>query len=252
MKNLKVASYNVSGGFYIGNEDTEYLDRKAADTFDDKLLNELVETVNKEDIDILCIQEVITTPSVEYLKKISEKTNLKYYDAFELSPCNLVKNTEFGVAIMSKYKINSSKKSIFPNPKISKTTSSGNTYYLHDKGYIICDVEIENKNLTILTHQGFPFRRFNSTPEQHPQVFEHFNDVIKKFNIDIVTGDFNAENFMQLIPTLNDNYQRTINQVTTVDGKNFDDILINKNKKYNSKLIKLLSDHFMLITTINE
>ena len=35
---LKIASYNVSGGFYIGDESTEYLDREASDKIDNRLL----------------------------------------------------------------------------------------------------------------------------------------------------------------------------------------------------------------------
>ena len=30
-RKLKVANFNISGGFYIGNEDNEYLDREAVD-----------------------------------------------------------------------------------------------------------------------------------------------------------------------------------------------------------------------------
>ena len=36
--NFKIASFNISGGFYIGNEETEYLDREAVDSVDDKLI----------------------------------------------------------------------------------------------------------------------------------------------------------------------------------------------------------------------
>lgn len=48
---LKIASYNVIGGFYIGDESTEYLDREAFDKIDNRLLKELIEIINKEDIE---------------------------------------------------------------------------------------------------------------------------------------------------------------------------------------------------------
>ena len=247
MKKLKVASYNISGGFYIGNEDTEYLDRTAAKTFDNKLLNQIVETINNEDIDIICFQEIITTDSVQYIQKIVDSTNLKYYEFFELSPCNIVENTDCGLAILSKEPIDDCIKGKFPNPMLAKTTSSGKTYYTYDKGYMVCTTF---NGMKVLTHHGFPYRRFNSTPEQNVQVFEFFDNKIREINPDIITGDFNAENFMDLIVGIGLNYERTIQQITTVDGKSFDDILIRKGSLYNSKMIKLLSDHFMIITEI--
>lgn len=244
--NLKIASYNVSGGFYIGDESTEYLDREASDKIDNKLLTELINIVNEKDIDVLCLQEVITTESIKYIEQIKQETNLKYSIDFELSPCNLVKDTNCGLAILSKYPLDNPKKDIFTNPKLSKTTSSGNTYYTYDKGWLSATIN----NITILTHHGFPYRRFNSTPEANPQVFEEFDNIIKTNNIDIITGDFNADNFQELMPYTKENYIRTINNITTVDDKKFDDILIKNNTKHTTEIIKSVSDHFMVITTI--
>ena len=39
MSKLRVSNFNISGGFYIGNEDTEYLDRESASTVDNRLQN---------------------------------------------------------------------------------------------------------------------------------------------------------------------------------------------------------------------
>ena len=245
--NLKVASFNLSGGFYIGNEDTEYLDRESATTIDNRLQEQTIDIINDEKIDVICFQEIVTTEDIKYLEAIANKTDLKYYDYFELSPNNLVKDTNSGVAIFSKYPLNCLKKELFPNPKLAKTTSSGNTYYTFDKGYILSEIEIENKKISILTHHGFPYRRFNSTPEKNPQVFNFFDDVIVNNNIDIVTGDFNAEDFMSLMPKTNELYKRTIDEITTVDDMKFDDILVHKNINYSKKIVKLLSDHFVVI-----
>ena len=97
--NFKAANFNISGGFYIGNEDTEYLDRETVDNVDNKLLNQIIDTINNENIDVICFQEIITTKEVEYLESIANNTELKYYDYYELSECNIVKNTNCGIAI---------------------------------------------------------------------------------------------------------------------------------------------------------
>jgi exonuclease III len=247
--NFKVANFNISGGFYIGNEDIEYLDREAVDNVDNRLLNQIIDTINNENIDVICFQEIITTKEVKYLESIADNTKLKYYDYYELSECNIVKNTNCGIAIFSKYPIHTIKKELFPNPRLSKTTSLGNTYYTYDKGYMICSIKLDN-NISILTHHGFPYRRFNSTPEDNKTVFKYFDDVISNYNPDIITGDFNAENFMDLMINTSKKYKRTINSITTVDGKKYDDILVRNNVNTSTKIIKLLSDHFIIIDTM--
>ena len=71
-----------------------------------------------------------------------------------------------------------------------------------------------------------------------------------KHKPDIITGDFNVEDMMVFMPNTKSNYIRTINKVTTVEGKKLDDILIHKNINYSSNVLKLLSDHFMVISEI--
>ena len=142
-------------------------------------------------------------------------------------------------------------KEIFPNPRLAKTTNSGNTYYTFDKGYMICEIEYMDKTIRVLTHQGFPFRRFNSTPESNPKVFDFFDEQILKYNPDVITGDFNAEDFMALMPNTKKEYIRTINDVTTVDNMKFDDILVKKDANYSTGIVKLLSDHYAVINDID-
>ena len=248
---LKIASYNISGGFYNPNDKTEYLDKEAVENIDNKLLKQIIETVNNESIDVICFQEIITTERIQYIQSICNETCLKYYDYFELSECNIVKNTNCGLAILSKYPIEKIKKELFPNPGLTKTTKFGNKYYLYDKGYMIINLIINNDKVSLLTHHGFPYGVFDSTPEENLPVFNFFDDVIQKYNPDIITGDFNVEDIMSLMKKTKENYCSTINTVTTVEGKKIDDILIHKNISYSSSVLKLLSDHYMIITTVD-
>ena len=250
MTHLKIANLNVSGGFYIGNEDTEYLDRAAVDSVDDKLLNQIIDFINTKDLDLICFQEIITTEDVKYIQTLTEKTSLKYAESFELSECNIVKDTKCGVAILSKYPLTVIKKELFPNPKLSKTTSSGNTYYTYDKGYLLCEADLGDQKITVMTHHGFPFRRFNSSPEANPAIFTFFDEAISTQNPDVVTGDFNADDFMSLMPRTDAAYMRTINEITTVDGHKFDDILLRKNTTFASDIVKILSDHYLVLVDL--
>ena len=245
--NLRVASFNISGGYYIGDEDNEFLDRESVSTVDNRLQKQIIDIINDENIDVICFQEIITTEEIKYIYAIADKTNLKYYDYYELSPNKIVENTNAGVAIFSKSPLKSLKKELFPNPKLSKTTSLGNTYYTYDRGYLLSEIEINNRKISIIGHHVFPFRRFNSTPENNFQVYKFFDDVIVNNNVDIVMGDFNAEDFMTLMPKTNSLYKRTIDEITTVDNMRFDDILVHKDIDSSKKLIKSLSDHFVVI-----
>ncbi len=249
---LKVASYNISGGFYNSDDKTEYLDKERAESVDDKMLQQIIETIRKERIDVICFQEIITTERIQYIQSISNETDLKYFDFFELSECNIVKDTNFGLAILSKYPIKTTKKEFFPNPGLTKTTSSGNTYYMYDKGYMIIDITMNGKSIKLLNHHGFPFRVFDSTAEDNTQVFEFFDEAIEKNDPDIIVGDFNVEDMMSFMKKTKNNYIRTIDNVTTVKGRKYDDILIHKgNDNYSSNILKLLSDHFMVISEID-
>lgn len=243
---MKIATFNISGGYYIGNELTEYLDRQAASKIDNKLLNDIIDIINRENIDVITFQEIITTSEVGYIESIANETSLKYYEFFELSPCNLVENTNCGLAIMSKYSIEEIKKGVFTNPCLAKTTSSGKTYYTYDKGWLSCKIE----KLNVLTHHGFPFRRFNSTPEANKDVFQEFDNIIKDSKYDIVTGDFNANDFMALMPYTANKYKRVFNEITTVDNQKFDDILLHKELPCTKQIINSYSDHYLLLIEI--
>ena len=247
---LKIANYNISGGFYNDKDQTEYLDKERVDNVDDKLLNQIIETINNENIDVICFEEIITTDRIEYIKRICDGTNLKNYEFYELSESNIVKDTNCGIAVLSKYPLEVIKRELFPNPALMKTTKSGKTYYLYDKGYMIVNISIDDKKVKLLTHHGFPYRTFDSTAEDNIQVFEFFDNRIDEHKPDIITGDFNVEDMMVFMPNTKSNYIRTINKVTTVEGKKLDDILIHKNINYSSNVLKLLSDHFMVISEI--
>lgn len=248
---MKIATYNISGGFYIGDETTEYLDRAPADKFDNKMLDEIIDVINKKDIDIICFQEIITTKEIRYIETIVEKTKLKNFDFFEIHDCNLVKNTRNGIAILSKYPILKTVKGFFPNPLLSKTTESGNTYQMYNKGYMVSEIDIDGDKIQLFNHHNFPFRRFNSAAHLNQEVFDHFNEIIKTFKPNYVVGDFNTEDYMDLVEELKNNYSKSVKSASTVDGKSFDEILVKNGTKTKIETIKLLSDHFLEIVSID-
>ena len=53
--NLRVASFNISGGYYIGDEDNEFLDRESVSTVDNRLQKQIIDIINDENIDVICL-----------------------------------------------------------------------------------------------------------------------------------------------------------------------------------------------------
>ena len=74
--------------------------------------------------------------------------------------------------------------------------------------------------------------------------------MISQYHPNVVLGDFNAEHFMDLMNDTSKNYKRIVNDVTTVDGMKFDDILVKNNICASSKIVPLLSDHFLVLAYI--
>ena len=116
---------------------------------------------------------------------------------------------------------------------------------------MIVELNVNNEKISLLTHHGFPYGVFDSTAKENIHVFKFFDDVIERYNPDIMTGDFNAEDFMSLMEKTSNKYIRTIDKVTTVEGKKLDDICLRKNNEYSSKVLRLLSDHYMIITVVD-
>lgn len=246
MKKLKVASYNTSCGFYVGEgEKTEFLDRKQVEQIDTKMLKQTIDYINQEDLDIICFQEMVTMENFDYLGSIAKETQLKYYKNFEVSECHIIRDAKLCISIMSKYPIVDTYTGFFPNPNLKMTTTSGNTYSIFDKGYIICDIDINGEIVRVFNHHGYPFRRFNSTARENMVVFEYFDKVIKEHDPDIIFGDFDTEDFMELTPALN-NYVKTTSEATDIDGYKLDNILLRPHILYTSKVVKLLSDHYLV------
>jgi endonuclease/exonuclease/phosphatase family metal-dependent hydrolase len=248
---IKIATWNISGGVSKETDENLYFDQEKSSEIDETFLNDISKIINEEKIDIICFQDIITTKRIQYIDKLVKNTNLKNSCFFELSDCNLVKDTMAGIAILSKYKINESNNQLFINPKLSKTTSSGAVYGTYDKGCLTANIQVGDKTINVITNHGFPFRRFDSTPEAHMDIFADFYKTICNYKDVIVTGDFNAENIMKLLPNAEEKLTELFGEITTTDGKKFDNILIDKKfKMIDKKLVKSVSDHFMCIATI--
>lgn len=248
---MKIISYNTNGG--VKRElTTNPLEMEKQENFSDEILNEIIKVINEEDADVITLQDAITTRDSNFLNRIITETKLQNCRFFELSDCSTVKNTKSGLAILTKHPIINSISKVIPNPKVLKMTEDGKTLYTFDKGIFNCTIMADDKSYNILTHHGYPFNLFNVDAENYQDVFKFLDKEITKIKPEVITGDFNCENYMDFLRVTDMKYFKAFDEVTTIDNQKYDDVLLPKNTNYDKKTIKLSSNHLMLIIDIKE
>lgn len=120
--------------------------------------NYIINTIQNENIDIVCLQEAIIKsdflPSIaSYIK---ENTNLKYIVEYELSDSHINIGSRMGVVICSTFEIDNYKLFKLDNPNFIYSVDEETTYYSHDKGFIIANI----KGYNIITGHCLPFHVF--------------------------------------------------------------------------------------------
>ncbi len=199
----------------------------------------IVNTIQQENIDIICLQEAITKsdtlPSIaSYIK---ENTDLKYNVEFELSDSHINIGCKMGVVICSKDKIDSYELLMLDNPKLVYKKE----IYSHDKGFIIAKI----KDLCIITGHCLPFHVFNKNTLDYIDIFKKaenkFFDIYKTNKKIILCGDFNYENIKDLFPKFMQISTDLINSPTR-KNKQLDHFCITNNLKSEEK--KIIENNF--------
>lgn len=183
---MKIATWNISAGINTNDYQGEFFDKDKELKPDDRCLNAIAELIKEHDIDVIALQEVVTTEGFKYMQNLSEKTGLKYYESFENSPCHLIENANFGVAILSKFPIKLIKKQFFENPHLTKQTAKG-LYHTHDKGYLAVTVNAE-KPFDMLCASLLPFHRFDHNIVDFKDIFVEFQDFVLTNNVFALGG----------------------------------------------------------------
>ena len=251
---MKIATWNISAGINTNDYVGEFFDKEKEANVDDECLNSIANEIVSQNIDVIALQEVVTTESFQYMQRLSEKTGMRYFETFENSPCHLIENASFGVAVLSKYPIEVVKKEFYPNPNLTKQTAKG-LYKTHEKGYLCVKVKAE-KEFCILSTQLLPFHRFDAQITDFKHIFTSFQDFVLNNNV-YVLGDFNAidgkKHLEKVFDKFEGRYQFLFDEVTTVDGKKCDNIILPRDVAVKNSYIvhdNKTSDHFMCVAEI--
>lgn len=250
---MKIATWNISAGINTNDYKGEFFDKEKELNTDDKCLNRIAKAIKEHNLDVVALQEVVTTESFKYMQNLSEKTGLKYYETFENSPCHLIENANFGVAVLSKYPITLIKKQFFENPHLTKQTPKG-LYQTHDKGYLAVTINCENP-FKLLSASLLPFHRFDHNIVDFKEIFNEFQQFVKDNNV-YALGDYNAilgKTNLQCVFNNLESHEFLFDDITTIDNKKCDNILLPKTVKVINKYVvanKDTSDHFLCVVEI--
>lgn len=244
---LRIATWNIG-------EDT----RNEKDIVNLESYNYIKEMIEKLDIDILCLQEAITSSS--FIEPISEyiinNTDLKYALDLECSPSHINIGSMMGIAICSKHKINSKDILMFTNPNIEYKKSETVTYKMHDKGVIVANIDLP---LKVINLHGMPFFAFKREAKEFLYLYKELEEkiikLIKNNEKFIFIGDINHTNFEEIFPKISEITNSNINDFTYIHSNNekmhLDYIMTSKNiKVYGSEIIDNVFDHKLCITDV--
>lgn len=207
--------------------------------------NYIINTMQNENIDIVCLQEAIIKsdflPSIaSYIK---ENTNLKYIVEYELSDSHINIGSKMDVVTCSKFEIDNYKLFKLDNPNFIYSVDEETTYYSHDKGFIIANI----KGYNIITGHCLPFHVFKKNPLDYLNIFrkvdEEFINSYNSNNNIILCGDFNYDNVNKLFPKIMANCNDLIDCPTRKD-KQLDHFVISSKLKCTYKNVSAnIFDH---------
>ncbi len=212
----------------------------------------IVNMIKNEKLDVICLQEAITSskelPIIE--KYIKGNTGLKYAAHLELSISHVDKNNSIGVVICSKYELKNTENLMFDNPNVTYyNKEKGKTYRPADKGMIVTDID----DVRIVTGHGIPFYAFHIAKNVRGQYCKKVEDDIllkcrdKKW---LLLGDLNEEDIKVVFPKINKITKELVKKATYKD-KIYDHILVSDSlSSSNAKIVETCFDHRMCIVDI--
>jgi hypothetical protein len=155
-KRLKLATWNMGGGILGESHQrngTPSLDYYAA--------------ILKEHLpDVVCLQEAHDyhgreEGQVEYLAKCLE---YPYFASFPTSESHLIDNASLALGVLSRFRIRDAAYRKFPNPQLETVSPHGESWKLHDKGYVVGSVDLGDRTLGLLNAHCFPLQYFGVSP----------------------------------------------------------------------------------------
>ena len=196
------------------------------------LVRTLRDTVAAHRFDLLAMQEFpFSQDSDGALPEAALAIGLPCNYGWPLSASHRSNYERLGLAILSRYPIARSKKTVFPNEKSSVRRTYGEKWSDHDKGLLETTLLIDSQTMIFGTAHLPPFHRLGregTDPEFAPvwEVLAQSMNSAAKYP-SVFAGDFNTEHLSQLFRrhSVSDTFTVLINRATRPSGKKHDNIV---------------------------
>ncbi|GHD48970.1 endonuclease/exonuclease/phosphatase family protein [Streptomyces mirabilis] len=156
LKHLKLATWNMGGGI-LG----ESHQRNGIPSLD-----YYAAVLNEHLPDVVCLQEAHEyhgrrEGQVKYLAGCLE---YPHFASFPISESHLADNASLALGILSRFPIRDAVYQQFPNPRLETVSPHGESWKLHDKGYVVGSIDLGDRTLGLVNGHCFPLQYFGVSP----------------------------------------------------------------------------------------
>lgn len=214
----------------------------------------IVENIEKNSIDVLCIQEVLTSgDNIDFINELQRKLSFKYSSFYELSSAHIDDNAMMGVAVLSKYNIIESFEIKLTNPDIV-FNKNGKRIRSDDKGFLVTEILYKGKKIRIVTGHMLPFHSLGSDSKEYGHLYKEMYSKVKTFCNGfpfILCGDFNSSKFESLVKEISVDMMNVFHEATRYNGTQNDYIFVSKEWICKSYRIDMNEyDHFLCVCEV--
>ncbi len=243
---MRIATWNVGGGFIYSNQKQE---------FDLEKIEYFIDELKSIKPDIVCFQEIHSSINNNQPKIIADALGFKYIKTEPIADSHLKDEEKLSISIISRYPIISSKFNKLLNPNL-QSIWDGKKVFSHDKGFLEAKINYNDTTIRVLSGHMVPFRKFdrNFLDDDFKKIRDQIENIICNEKIPEIIGmDINFENIHKLIPMVFNKEFRFIleNKPTTPKGRKYDKIIISKEwESDNSNIVEGKADHYLCFTDV--
>ncbi|MFC4112273.1 endonuclease/exonuclease/phosphatase family protein [Nonomuraea zeae] len=213
---------------------------------------ECVERVLDERIDLLALQEVPFPADrglSPLLARLAERTRLRHHARNVLSPAWLVPGMLSGVAVASRFPIETTADTVLPNPRLE---SGGLRSF--DKGAVTAVVKAAGQVVAMTSVHMPPFHRFGERAD-NPELGYIWDSLArhlepKEGELTVIGGDFNTPHRGLLLERIEAELESSVS-APTHKGKAVDDIVHSASvKRLSARIVRTFSDHCLCVVEL--
>lgn len=153
---LKLATWNIGGGI-LG--ESHQRDRSPS-------LNYYVSVLKEHLPDVVCLQEAHDyherrEHQTEYLAR---RAGYPCFASFPISESHMAADASLALGILSRFPLEDFVFRKFPNPQLEAVGPNGESWRLHDKGYVVGSIDLGDRTLGLINGHCFPLQHFGASP----------------------------------------------------------------------------------------